>query len=493
MDAFEWTSKYVTGIPVVDSQHQRLVELVNAFGEATAGGANLPAAEVERVFGELAHYAVVHFSDEEQLMRARGIDPRFFEYHARQHAVFLNEVKSMHAGLAVESAEAPRMLLRFLINWLAFHILGSDQQMARQLADLDAGRSAAEAYALEVHGEDNAASLLLGAVDDLLRMLGQRNRQLVDANASLERRVAERTAELSERNHELSQTLAQLKATQQHLVESEKLASVGQLASGMAHEINNPLGFIRSNVGALGDASQRLLALVDAYDAHVPQQLEAARQAADLDYLRQDLGDLLQETNSGLDRVQAIVKNLKDFSRVDEAAVQPVDLAQAVTSALAVLPPSRRAGVTFTTEFASVEKVAGHGAQLNQALFNLLSNASQAVQDTHAPGTVTVRVGAQGPRAFVEVEDTGVGMADEVKAHLFEPFFTTRPPGQGLGLGLSVVWSCAQRHGGTVEAVSTQGRGARFRLWLPREGTPVDLGEAARRSNAFNTRRYAAT
>jgi len=305
--------------------------------------------------------------------------------------------------------------------------------------------------------------------------------KLSDANRTLEQRVAERTQELEQSNAQLQATVEALRATQARLVESEKLASVGQLASGLAHEINNPLAYVTSNVGSMGEHLESLVRLVDVYQAQehalgadgARQAVEAARLDADYAFVRSDAPQLIQETQDGLKRVQAIVRDLKDFSRVDGGALLDTDLNQSVEATLRMLPVARRQGVTIVTKSGGPPRLRCYGAQVNQALMNLVVNAAQAVADrADHQGTVTVETGVDGELAYVEVTDDGVGMGPEVLSHVFEPFFTTRPVGKGVGLGLWTAWSCAERHGGRLEVKSAVGVGSTFRLSLPVVGPP---------------------
>jgi hemerythrin-like metal-binding protein len=501
MSAFIWNERFATGIALVDGQHRRLVELMNHFGDLSAQRTSVPAQQVKVAFVELADYAKTHFSEEEQLMAGRGLDQRFLARHFEQHRDFFAQVTQRQAALEETRGASPLPLTRFLVSWLAFHILGLDQQMARQLTHLQNGKSAAEAYALEVREDDRSAVLLLGAVDDLLTVVDERNERLENANVELERRVTERTRELSEANQRLEGLLARLKQTQLQLVESAKLASAGQLASGVAHEINNPLAFVASNVVSMGESAEALLGLLEFYsskealipDAASRAALASARERADLDFVKTDLPNLLTETQAGLKRVQAIVQNLKDFTRVDESVGQEVSLNAALSACVNLLSAGQRRGAEFVFELGELPMVRCHGAQLNQAFLSLLLNAAQAVEDARrAPGRVTVRSGVEGSGVWVEVADDGVGMSDEVQRHLYEPFFTTRPPGQGLGLGLSVVYSAVKGHGGRLEVQSALGRGTTMRLWLPTQRAPVEEARA-QAANPYNTRRYSPT
>ena len=471
MEVLAWGERFVTGIPLVDEQHQHLVGLVNAFGELQTSTAEVPLSRLEALFTELATYAHTHFVDEEGLMRRAGLDPRFVTQHCAEHGRFLHDVTQMRQARFFEQPQTARVLLSFLMNWLAFHILGTDKQLSRQVQRVERGEAPAAAYAAEVHRLDGPAHLLLGALDELLLVLSSKNRELTEANARLEQRVAERTAELNG-------SLEALRTTQGKLVESQKLASVAQLASGMAHEINSPLGALTTNFNVLSEYATSLLHVADLARGLAPQ-LPPAAQAALTEAWRQgrlepvhaELGPLVEDLRVGLARVKSIVSDLKAFARVDGLRVSELQLGSCVEAALKLVGASQREGVTLTTELQVSPRLRCVAAQLNQAVLALVVNALQAVRArAGGHGNVRIRTGVERELAFVEVKDDGVGMTPEVLARAFEPFFTTRPPGQGAGLGLSTAYHCALAHGGRLEAESEPNLGTTLRLWLSLAG-----------------------
>lgn len=203
--SFSWNERYVTGIGEVDDQHRTLVDLINRLGALLTGSAGASAADIETLFGQLADYAVYHFREEEGLMHAAGIDVRHVALHCEAHASFLDEVTRMHDGLLDGNPDAARLLLRFLTHWLAYHIFGQDQVMARQMRAVAAGATAEEAFLATEKDHDPATEALLGALNGLFRQVSDRNRELVALNQTLETRVAERTRELSEANRRLEE------------------------------------------------------------------------------------------------------------------------------------------------------------------------------------------------------------------------------------------------------------------------------------------------
>ncbi|WP_291988844.1 PAS domain S-box protein [Candidatus Accumulibacter sp. ACC007] len=290
---------------------------------------------------------------------------------------------------------------------------------------------------------------------------------VTDKHAS-ERQLHATIERLTELNHKLEET-------QNQLLQSEKMASIGQLAAGVAHEINNPVGFVNSNLGSLRNEVNDLLRVIDAYAAADPilaehpalmDAISAARDAADLAYLREDVGTLIDESLDGLQRVRRIVQDLKDFSRVDSSEWGFASLEAGLDSTLNIVRNEIKYKAEVRKEYAGIPEVECIAAQVNQVFLNLLVNAAHAIDER---GTITLRTGCDAQEVWVEVEDSGKGIAPEILQRIFEPFFTTKPIGQGTGLGLSLAYSIAQRHGGRIEASSQVGSGSKFRLLLPRE------------------------
>ncbi len=491
MDALVWGERFLTGLPLVDEQHQHLVELINAFGELQTSTAEVPPAKLEALVEELVRYARTHFVYEEALMRGAAVDARFVTMHCAEHSGFLRDVSQMQHSRFFDQPQTARVLLSFLMNWLAFHILGTDMQLARQVQRLARGEAAETAYLAEAREGEGPAHLLLGAFDELLGVLSARNAELLEANRQLESRVAKRTAELAG-------SLEALRATQGKLLESEKLASVAQLASGMAHEINSPLGAVSTNVNVLAEYVLSLLQIADLARRFAPQLPAAARASlalawseGKLEPVHGELGPLVTDIREGLARVKTIVSDLKAFARVDTMQVSEVQLGSCVDAALKLLGAAQREGVTFTKDLQVTPGLRCLSAQVNQAVLGLVLNAAQAVRERpggRGSGSVSIRTGAEGGFAFVEVKDEGVGMAPEVLTRAFEPFFTTRAPGKGVGLGLSSAYHCALAHGGRLEAASEPNVGTTMRLLLSLSG-PLEAGATVGLTNSYSARR----
>ena len=205
MDSFVWDDHFITGLVDVDQQHRRLVDEINRFGDLLAQPGGVAFGELQRVFGELAAYARYHFEEEDALMIASGVDARHVASHREEHACFFHEVEELHAGISPQSSRSAQALLEFLVNWLAYHILGIDQTLARQIAAIGAGHTAAEAFAAEERMKDGAVEPLLRALNGLFQQVSERNRELLKLNQTLEVRVAERTEALAVANRHLEE------------------------------------------------------------------------------------------------------------------------------------------------------------------------------------------------------------------------------------------------------------------------------------------------
>jgi signal transduction histidine kinase len=285
---------------------------------------------------------------------------------------------------------------------------------------------------------------------------------LVLDNLQMQRDQQARIDALSRLNREMFDINAQLKAAQAQLLQSEKMASIGQLAAGVAHEINNPIGFVYSNLGTLDGYVKELLAL--ARQAAVAAPVGAAADS-DIEFLAEDIPALLRETREGLDRVKKIVQDLKDFSHADHAEEwEWCDVLKGLESTLNIVHNELKYKATVHRNFAPLPPVLCLPSQLNQVFMNLLVNAGQAIE---AKGNIQIDTAHDGTHVWVDVRDDGCGIKPEVLGRIFEPFFTTKPVGKGTGLGLSVSYAIVKKHHGEIAVESEPGRGTRFRVRLP--------------------------
>jgi two-component system NtrC family sensor kinase len=322
--------------------------------------------------------------------------------------------------------------------------------------------------------EEEERGLKLGAVDYITKPCCQatilarvrthlelkRTRDLLhDQNVSLE-------TELARRQKEEQQVQIQL-------LQSEKLASIGQLAAGIAHEINNPVGFVTSNLGSLDSYHKAIFEVLDAYEAMEAKcsadeaalaEIRELRQKKKIARIRADIGELLAESRDGLIRVAKIVSDLKTFSRVDSENRQWVDLHDGIDSTLNIVWNEIKYHCTLNKEYGDIPKVYCIPSQINQVFLNLLVNAAQAIPQK---GEITIRTGCAGNEAFIAIADTGTGIPAENMPKLFEAFYTTKPVGKGTGLGLSIAYNLVLKHEGRIEVASTVGEGTTFTVWLP--------------------------
>ncbi|WP_310452316.1 ATP-binding protein [Sulfuritalea sp.] len=292
--------------------------------------------------------------------------------------------------------------------------------------------------------------------------------------ADLEAAVHERTEGIQSANNALTAEIMERKQLESRLVQSEKLASIGQLAAGVAHEINNPVGFVLSNVSTLNDYVEDLLNMISAYEgaeasigsADVVAALKSLRVRLELDHLREDIPSLMKETREGLVRVRQIVQDLRDFSRVDSHQDwQWADLHRGIDATLNIVGNDVKYQADIIKEYGAIPEIECLPSQLNQVIMNLVINAAQAIGKER--GKITIRTGVAGDQVWIEVADTGSGIAKENLSRIFDPFFTTKPVGKGTGLGLSVSYGIVHKHLGRIEAQSEVGKGTIFRIVLP--------------------------
>lgn len=266
---------------------------------------------------------------------------------------------------------------------------------------------------------------------------------------------------------------AKLQEAEKQLMQSEKMASVGQLAAGVAHEINNPIGYINSNLGVLEGYIKQLFEVLASYEAaessldqhgEIYQRIASSKQQADIDYLKEDIAELVAESQEGIGRVKQIVQDLKDFSHVDKADWQEADLHHGLDSTLNIVRNEIKYKAEVVKHYGELPNVECIPSQINQVFMNLFVNAAHAIENH---GVITVATGRFEDRVWVEVSDTGKGIAQDNLSRIFEPFFTTKPVGSGTGLGLSLSYGIINKHHGTIDVDSEEGVGTRFRVWLP--------------------------
>lgn len=261
------------------------------------------------------------------------------------------------------------------------------------------------------------------------------------------------------------QLIEKLEQANSQLVQSEKLAAIGQLAAGVAHEINNPIGYVSSNLKTLGGYVQDLLRIIDSTDG--TQDIEGVQQlkrSLEYDYIRDDVASLIDESEDGLERVKKIITALKDFSHIDEEEFRLADIHRGIDTTLNVVHSELKYKAEVVKEYGELPEIECIFSQINQVVMNLLVNAAHAIEEF---GLITLRTGRDGEWVWFEVEDTGKGIEPELINRIYEPFFTTKPVGKGTGLGLALSYSIIQKHHGRIKVFSEVGQGTRFRVGLP--------------------------
>jgi signal transduction histidine kinase len=312
--------------------------------------------------------------------------------------------------------------------------------------------------------------------------ISRENEKLIkEQNIVLEQKVTERTLELQNTNHQLSNALSDLKDAQIQLVEAEKMASLGQLTAGIAHEINNPINFVKSNIKPLRMDIDDLFHIIHQYNQlhnlkndNLSKQLKEIyeqEQSLDMNFVKDEIQQLLKGIEDGAERTAEIVKGLKTFSRLDESELKRANVHDGIESTLVLLRNSLPRYIKIEKRFHAKGEIECFPGKLNQVFMNILNNAVQAIalkKEIAEEEFITIST-CDTPDGFmkVSIEDTGIGMSEEVKHRIYEPFFTTKDVGEGTGLGMSIVFKIISEHSGKIDIISAPGKGAEFILTLP--------------------------
>jgi signal transduction histidine kinase len=305
----------------------------------------------------------------------------------------------------------------------------------------------------------------------------ERRRLLEEANRDLEAKVAARTQELSTANQELQQRHQQIQAayqelarTQDQLIHSEKMASLGLLVAGVAHELNNPISYVHSNLEFIEDYTERLAGMMKAYsdalhsDDPVQNYGDERQESTLVETTLKTLRELIASCKEGTGRVKKIVLDLRIFSRTDDIGLVLTDLHEGIASTLNLLAKQYRNRIVVHRDYGSLPLVECYPSQINQVFMNLLQNAAQAIP---GQGEVWIRTSADSGWVKIIIRDNGVGIPEDQLNRIFDPFFTTKPVGAGTGLGLSISYGIIEKHGGRIRATSKVGEGTEFTLELP--------------------------
>jgi signal transduction histidine kinase len=286
--------------------------------------------------------------------------------------------------------------------------------------------------------------------------------------------------QISQSSADLNRAYQQLSSSQAQLVQSEKMAALGQMVAGVAHEINTPLGYVNNNIEMVREFFAQMQFIVNAHeqlantllapntsDIDVAESLAAlddAKSDMDLTQWFMDLDTLFNDTFYGVEQISELVTGLKDFSRVDQAVTDNVSLNDCIDNALLIARNTLKYKVEVIKRLENIPKIRCTASQINQVLLNLFTNASQAIKDK---GYLLIKTWSDASSVYVSVQDTGCGISPENLSRIFDPFFTTKPVGEGTGLGLSITFKIIQQHGGSVRVVSEVGKGSRFVIALP--------------------------
>ncbi|MCW8884974.1 MAG: ATP-binding protein [Motiliproteus sp.] len=328
------------------------------------------------------------------------------------------------------------------------------------------------------------------AYSSMEQMVEERTAALSNTLIQMEKEIDERILaqeKVEKEKAEQKLLIGKLEEAQNQLLQSEKMAAIGQLAAGVAHEINNPVGYINSNLGTLRQYLEDLKKVLSAYDelelnpaavSDILKKINALKDEVDFEFLSDDLDNLLDESVEGVDRVRKIVKDLKDFSHVDRGEWVIADIHTCLDSTLNVVWNELKYKAEVVKEYGDLPEVTCLASQLNQVFMNLLVNAAHAIKDR---GQITIRTGTENDGIWVEIEDDGCGISEEQQKRIFEPFFTTKPVGKGTGLGLSLSYGIIEKHKGSIVLDSEPGRGTRFRVWIP-EQPEEEVGDEATES-----------
>lgn len=315
---------------------------------------------------------------------------------------------------------------------------------------------------------------------EALRVSRQNATLIQEQNIVLEQKVSERTEELEAANDQLSQTLNDLKEAQTQLVEAEKMASLGQLTAGIAHEINNPINFVKSNIKPLQLDINDLLMVIDEYDelhnlknneidVHL-KRIDGLKNEIDLNYIKTEIKKLIKGIEEGAERTAEIVRGLRTFSRLDESELKVVNIHEGIDSTLVLLKNSLPFNLKIIKNFTADGNIECYPGKLNQVFMNIINNGIQAIQEKKERDeaeTITLQTRDVNSKIEISIKDSGIGMTEEVKQKIFEPFFTTKDVGEGTGLGMAIVFKIIEKHNAKINIVSSPGNGAEFILTLP--------------------------
>ena len=376
-------------------------------------------------------------------------------------------------------------VIYFMLTFLAFKPLKETTDKISQAENLINDKQYNKLSEVKFAEGRNEIGLVNGSINDLLDRIQSNEGKLANINQQLEIKVEERTAELQE-------TLKELKNSQLQLIRSEKMATLGQMVAGVAHEVNTPLSYVQNNleiIGQLTEQYEELIELVQglkaaktdaATDGKIDKLLADIVRASDEiqeDDLSAELKELIKDSLFGVEQITEMVLNLRNFARLDESKVKTIDVRECIEASLKIAGNSIR-HQEIVTDFTPTPEIKCSPSQINQVLVNLLNNAAQAMGEK-PDGKIEVRTRADDNHVYIDVSDNGKGMSAEVLNQIFEPFFTTKGAGEGTGLGMAISQQIMEQHNGDIQAVSTEGVGTTFTLTLPIDNDLTEQNLAA--------------
>jgi len=354
------------------------------------------------------------------------------------------------------------IIITFIIHFVIVRQINKINERVLGLADGDLNKK------VHLHNAAQELVVLADSVNDLggeLQLRRKVEKELTESKDLLEQTVLTRTAELQE-------SLDKLKDSQSMLLQKEKLASLGQLSAGIAHEINNPVGFVSCNLTALEKYTRKIRSYVDAVDSLISEQnnpelaseCQSLKQREKVGFILSDQTNLVDESKDGIKRIVAIVDNLKAFSRVDEADLKLADINQCLNSTIQIIWNELRYNIKLNKDLGTIPQIMCMPQQINQVFLNILMNAKQAMPDG---GAIKIKTWSESESINISIADTGSGIAEDKIKNIFDPFFTTKPVGSGTGLGLSICYDIINKHGGDILVQSKSGVGTTFTIVLP--------------------------
>lgn len=397
---------------------------------------------------------------------------------------------SIYAAAIITSLQGYRPAKFFLVAWTIF-LIGLVLFVLRNLGVLPYNNFTN--YTMQVGTAIEVTLLSLALADrinifkaekersqqETLEALKENERIVREQNIVLEAKVDERTHALKESNEELNSTLEDLKQAQSQLVESEKMASLGQLTAGIAHEINNPINFVTANIAPLKRDLEMVLdamnvieevGLSDASTEEKQKKIAEYKEELDFDYLLVEMNHLIKGIHEGASRTAEIVKGLRIFSRLDEDDLKRTDLNEGLESTMIIANNLINSQINVVKEYGDLPLVECFAGKLNQVFLNIISNAAYAIEKkfgTTSGGKLTLQTFIDGDNAIIKIIDNGIGMSDETMRKIFEPFFTTKDVGEGTGLGMSIAYNTIKKHHGQLLVKSELGEGSEFTIKIP--------------------------